>query len=171
MPDAVAIKWTGNAPRYRVLRSVLSDPTPRLEPVGEVEASEYLDQATAYGARYQYVILGLSGPNQQSLPSEPAVIAPTDVFAPAVPTGLSAVAGTRTIDLSWSRNTEDDLDGYNLFRAVDAGPFEAWAQRVSLPAYTDTRVEAGKRYRYTVSAVDRVGNESNRSAEATAQVE
>ncbi len=171
MPDAVALKWTGNAPRYRVLRSVLSEATPKLEPIGETEAREYVDQATAYGTRYQYVILGLAGPDQQSLPSEPAVITPTDVFAPAMPAGLSAVAGGRTIDLSWSRNTEDDLDGYNLFRAVDAGPFEAWAQRVPLPAYTDTRVEAGKRYRYKVSAADKAGNESERSAEASAQVE
>ena len=171
MPDAVSIKWSGNAPRYRVLRSVLSDPTPKLDAIAEADASEYLDQATAYGARYQYVILGLRGQDQESLPSEPAVIMPTDAFAPATPSGLSAVAGGRSIDLSWARNTEDDLDGYNLFRAVAAGPFEVLAQHVSLPAYTDTRVEPGKRYRYTVSAVDKVGNESDRSAEAAAQVE
>lgn len=170
-PDAVALKWTGNAPRYRVLRSILSDATPKLEPIGETEMPEYLDSSTAYGTRYQYVILGLAGENQQSLPSQPAVITPADVFAPAVPTGLSAVASTRAVDLSWTRNTEADLDGYNLFRAVDAGPFTAFAEGIVLPAFTDTQVEAGKRYRYAVSAYDKTGNQSERSAEAVAQVE
>jgi fibronectin type 3 domain-containing protein len=42
---------------------------------------------------------------------------------------------------------------------------------IDAPAYGDRQVEAGKRYRYTVSSVDQAGNESARSeaVEATAQ--
>jgi fibronectin type 3 domain-containing protein len=33
-----------------------------------------------------------------------------------------------------------------------------------VPSYSDRKVEAGKTYRYSVSAVDQAGNESPRSA-------
>jgi hypothetical protein len=37
---------------------------------------------------------------------------------------------------------------------------------VATPAYRDTTVEPGHRYRYAVSAIDLTGHESKRSAEA-----
>ncbi len=170
-PEAVSLKWSGNAPRYRVMRAVLTDPMPKLERVAEVDRPEYQDLQIAEGARYQYVILGIEGDNRQSLPSAPIEFAPEDEFAPAVPMGLSAVSGEKSITVSWSRSADDDLDGYNVFRAVGDGAFERIAQKVTLPAYTDPSVEAGKRYRYKVSAVDRTGNESIQSAETSAQVD
>jgi hypothetical protein len=170
-PDAVALKWKGNAPRYRVMRAVLTDPMPKLERVAEVDAPEYLDGMIAEGARYQYVILGIAGENRQSPPSDAVEFAPKDVFAPETPTGLSAVAGERSITLSWSGSPDGDLEGYNVFRAVGDGAFAGIAQKVTLPAYTDNNVEAGKRYRYVVSAVDKAGNESKPSGEASAQGE
>jgi fibronectin type 3 domain-containing protein len=170
-PDAVSLKWSGNAPRYRVMRAVLTDPMPKLEPVAEVDAPEYMDRTIADGARYQYVILGIAGKDQESLPSEPVEFSPKDVFAPEIPMGLSAVAGERSITLSWSRSPDDDLEGYNIFRAVGDGAFTLLAPKVTLPAYTDAAVQVGTRYRYVISAVDKTGNESGQSMEATAQVE
>jgi len=54
---------------------------------------------------------------------------------------------------------------------VEAGPFEKLAALIEAPTYTDRQVEAGKKYRYAISAVDLTGNESERSPvqEATAQ--
>ncbi len=170
-PEAVSLKWSGNAPRYRVMRTTLTDPMPKLERAAEVDSTDYLDRTIAEGARYRYVILGIDGDNRQSLPSAAIEFAPEDKFAPAVPMGPSAVAGEKSITISWSRSADDDLEGYNVFRAVGDGAFERVAQKVTLPAYTDTAVEVGKRYRYVVSAVDRAGNESDRSVEASAQVE
>ncbi len=166
-PDVISLKWKGNAPRYRVLRSTAD----KFEPVGEVESPEYVDPSVTYGSRYTYVIVGLAGTKQESLPSASAEFTPTDIFPPTVPGSPTAVASARSVDLSWTRSADDDFAGYNIFRAVGDGPFELLEQRVPLPAYTDTRVESGKRYRYTISAVDMVGNESDRSAEAVAQVE
>jgi hypothetical protein len=168
-PDAIALTWTGNAPRYRVLRAELKDPMPKLVQIAEVDAPEYVDQAIAEGARYQYVILGIGGSNRQSLPSEAVEFVPKDVFPPAVPMGLTAISGDRSVTLSWSRSPDDDLEGYNIFRAVDDGALQPLTQHVTLPAFTDTTVEAGRRYRYAVSAVDKSGNESGKSAEASAQ--
>jgi hypothetical protein len=169
--DGVHLQWTGDAPRYRILRTLLSAPDAQPEPLAEVDMSAFLDQATVIGARYQYVILGLSGEAQQSLPSAPSAITPADMFAPATPTGLTPVAGVASIDLSWSRNTEDDLAGYNLFRSTDDGPFTALATNLSVPAFTDTQVESGRQYRYSVSAIDMSGNESDRSEAIAARIE
>jgi predicted small lipoprotein YifL len=164
-PDAVVIQWTGNAPRYRVSRVVEGKP----QVLAETDVPEYTDRAIVQGTLYEYVIVGIAGDAQQSLPSATAAFKPVDEFPPDVPTGLTAVASGRSVDLSWTRSA--DADGYNLFRAAGDGAFTLLVQRHPLPAYLDTQVEPGMRYRYAVAAVDDVGNESIRSPEASVQVE
>jgi fibronectin type 3 domain-containing protein len=166
LPDAVSLTWSGNAPRYRIARIVEG----KAQPLAETDAPEYVDHAIVYGMNYEYVIVGLAGDKQQSLPSVPIAVTPADEFPPAIPSGLTAVATGSSVDLSWTRSADDDLAAYNVFRAIGDGLFEPLT-RVLLPAYVDTRVEAGKRYRYKVSATDTTGNESDRSTEAVAQVE
>jgi len=95
-----------------------------------------------------------------------------DVFPPSVPTGLQAVSsGTPQqpfIDLSWAPDTESDLAGYNVFRHEEgAAPVKINSDVVKAPTYRDTAVQPGRRYSYSVSAVDVRGNESERSAEAS----
>jgi hypothetical protein len=94
-----------------------------------------------------------------------------DVFPPKVPHGLAAVADARAhaIDLSWLPDAEADLAGYVVYRRdVTAGETAA---RISGPkpvvasSFSDTAVVPGHQYAYSVSAVDRDGNESARSEE------
>ena len=94
-----------------------------------------------------------------------------DVFPPAVPAGLQAVAsgpGQKTfVDLVWAPVSDIDLDGYNVYRREEGGsPVRANAALVKTPAYRDEAVVSGKSYLYSVSAVDVRGNESARSEEA-----
>lgn len=166
-PDALRLTWSGNSPRYRISRVVEN----KLEPLAETDVPEYVDPKVVMGTRYEYVVVGIAGENQQSLPSARFPFTPTDIFPPAVPSGLTAVSGGRSVDLSWTRSAEDDLAGFNIFRALGDGPLEPFAQNVPLPAFTDARVESGRRYRYAVSAVDTTGNESARSGEAGVQIE
>jgi hypothetical protein len=167
----VALAWSGDAPRFRLLRAELGDEEPKFETAGETDMREFVDANAEFGTRYRYVVIGLSGAAQQSLPSDPVEIQPVDTFPPAAPSGPAAVAGIASIDLSWARNTESDFGGYNVYRAVDDGPFMPYAEKIDVPAFTDSKVETGKRYRYTVRAVDKAGNESAQSAEASARIE
>jgi hypothetical protein len=94
-----------------------------------------------------------------------------DVFPPAVPSGLQAVAsgpGQRAfIDLVWAPVTDVDLDGYIVYRHEPGiGAVKVNAQLVKTPAYRDDSVASGKSYLYSVAAVDVRGNESARSEEA-----
>jgi hypothetical protein len=101
-----------------------------------------------------------------------------DVFPPAVPTGLAAVAslgangGETAIDLSWQPDTEADVAGYVVYRREGDGEWEriSPAEPVVGPAFRDTRVQQGHTYRYAVSAVDQGGHESARSEEARESV-
>ena len=98
-----------------------------------------------------------------------------DVFPPAVPSGLQAVSsgpGQKSfIDLVWAPLTDVDLDGYNVYRHEEGTPaVKITAEPVKAPAYRDTNVVPGKRYFYSVSAVDVRGNESGRSEEASEAV-
>lgn len=169
-PKGVRVTWTaspspGSAstspPHYRIFRA-LPGATP--QSLGESDVPEYEDASVARGTMYLYRVQALEGDQHQSEVSAEAAVTPEDVFPPAVPAEFSAVQGVGAIELVWQRNTEEDFAGYNVFRATEGGDFEKIAGPIDAPAYSDRAVEAGKTYRYAVSAVDRTGNESARTA-------
>lgn len=107
--------------------------------------------------------------------SPPVEVFVHDVFPPAAPTAVEAVAssggGQSFIDLTWTPNNEADLTGYNVYRREAAGqPQKINAELVKTPAFRDANVTAGHTYLYTVSAVDLRGNESGRSEETSESV-
>jgi hypothetical protein len=106
-----------------------------------------------------------------STPSDAIIVNARDVFPPAVPSGLVAVANPEghSIDLSWTPDTEGDLNGYIVYRrevGSNAAPVRVSpAQPVAGPAFSDATAKPGVRYAYSVSAIDRDHNESARSGE------
>jgi hypothetical protein len=144
-------------------------------------AGQALDKGIRFGQTYEYRAQRVARVSTagQTLElagelSSPVRVEALDVFPPAVPTGLAAVAtmgenGSETaIDLSWQPGTDPDLAGYQVYRREDA---DAWqrispAQPLPGPAFHDNQVQAGHTYRYAVSAMDQSGHESARSAEA-----
>ena len=92
---------------------------------------------------------------------------PEDKFPPATPVGLSFILGGKTIELTWTRNTEPDLAGYRIYRAFENNSFERIKETQASTSYSDRNIEPGKHYRYAVTAVDRAGNESKMSEPVT----
>ncbi len=141
-----------------------------------VDPGHAIDNSALFNQRYRYTLervatVAVSGQSVevQGLPSETIVVATTDVFPPAVPQGLVAVADAAAgaIDLSWSPDTESDLAAYRVYRRdVQGNPA---AQRIASvgveTSYRDTAVQPGHTYAYSLSAVDQSGNESKRSPE------
>ena len=160
-PQGVLLKWSAaNEPSFRIFRSSEKEPQP--SQIGTSEKQEYLDTTVAYGVKYEYFVQGVNGEGE-SQAAGPALTTPEDTFAPAVPSGVAATAGLSAIELAWERNSESDFRGYRVYRAVGDGPFERIADLLEAPNYSDRKVEPGKRYRYAVSSVDRIGNESEKS--------
>ena len=166
--SGVQLTWTGAGPHYRIFRAE-ADGQP--QPLADSDEPRYLDASTIYGTRYRYLVQAIAAGNQWSVVSNEAAITPADTFPPAVPEGLSAVPTPQSIELAWTRNTEMDFRGNNVWRSVEGAPFTKIAEFVEAPAYSDSKIEPGKKYRYTISAVDLTGNESGQSmpTEATAQ--
>jgi endoglucanase len=76
------------------------------------------------------------------------------------------------VDLSWSINLETDLAGYRVYRSEQEGTRGQLVtpDLLPTPALRDTSVEPGHRYWYTVTAVDRAGNESEPGGPAAVEV-
>jgi fibronectin type 3 domain-containing protein len=110
--------------------------------------------------------------------SAPVRVEARDIFPPAVPTGLAAVATTgengagNAIDLSWQPVTDADLAGYFVYRREGDGGWQRISPAAPLvpPAFHDAQVQPGHSYRYAVSSINQGGNESARSAETEESV-
>jgi hypothetical protein len=159
--QGVTVSWRGAGPKYRIFRAT-GDAAP--EQAGESEIPSFLDESAQYGSTYRYYVMALAAETQRSAVSAPSqAITPVDIFAPEAPASVTAVAGVNSVEVAWERNTETDFKGYNVYRSVGDGMFEKVASLIGAPTFSDTRAEAGKTYRYAISAVDVSGNESGRS--------
>ena len=200
----IILRWSPEGPSAAIrLRRTLLNPSPVKKETGPVppeaqpaeqnllvepESSQALHEAVdtniGFGNVYEYraqrlVHLELDGARVELDGdfSAPVRIEARDVFPPAVPQELAAVAvasdvstGTQAaVDLSWRPDTEADLAGYFVYRCEGSSSWEriSGSQPVVGPAFHDARVAPGRVYRYVVTAVDQGGHESGRSAEAS----
>jgi hypothetical protein len=170
---------------YRIYRSeipssVAGSPRQDLAPgqrpsratlLGSSETNSYRDASAVFDQTYAYTVRSVirgEGNELESSDSQAVMVTPRDIFPPAVPQGLvaavlpGAAGGTVVVELSWSINVETDLGGYRVYRSEQEGTRGqvVTPDLLPTPAVRDTSVEPGHRYWYTVTAVDRAGNES-----------
>jgi len=149
--------------------------------LGSVHAETYRDNAFDFGKTYLYTVRAVipaDGSTVESSDSVPAIVGPRDVFPPAAPQGLvgAIIVGIPTnapeVELSWSINAETDLAGYRVYRSEqqDTPGKLVTTDLLLSPVYRDTSVQLGHTYWYSVTAVDRSGNESSPSAPVAAEV-
>jgi hypothetical protein len=95
-----------------------------------------------------------------------------DNVPPSPPAGLSAAAAdTGAIFLSWQPSPEADVAYYNVYASTNAPVATAQKNLVgspTAPRFVDWGLKAGTTYYYTVTAVDRYGNESPAGVMASA---
>jgi hypothetical protein len=150
-------------------------------PIGESAAPPFRDTQIQFGKTYRYTVRSVAQyPDLQveSLDSPVIEVAPLDTFPPAPPQGLVVVlvpaqgAAPAYLDLSWSISAENDIAGYNIYRSEQEGApgQEQNPELLRTPAFRDMNIVPGHRYFYTVTAVDRVGNESPASPAASGEV-
>lgn len=93
-----------------------------------------------------------------------------DTTPPSSPGGLDGTSGDQMVELFWNDNSEDDLDGYKVYRSEES--FSSVSEMepinrslVSDAEFSDEDLENGTTYYYRVTAVDENENESNPSPE------
>jgi hypothetical protein len=191
--DGALLTWTAVAEtqtsglhhRYRIYRreeGSTKDAIAGEVPLGEAGPAHFPDSSFAWEKIYLYRITVVTFVAQEKGEvqvegddSAPVRVVAHDIFPPAVPAGLQAVASGEGqkpfVDLIWAPVTNADLAGYNVYRREpDGTATKLSSDLVKAPAYRDAAVTPGKTYLYSVSAVDVRGNESAKSEEASETV-
>jgi Chitinase len=160
---SVKLSWsasTDNRPgeiRYQVLRNG--------KEVGKVTALTFTDNNLQPDTDYQYAVSAIDVANNVSQAAAAQVKTekqPTeDTQAPSTPTGLVVKSNTaQGITLAWQPSTDNvGVKGYEIYRD---GLYKATSAN---PQWTDTAIEAGVSYRYSVRAFDEAQNVSEISQE------
>jgi hypothetical protein len=149
--------------------------------LGATNTTDYRDSGFDYGKTYAYLVrsvINSPGGALESSDSPLTIVTPKDTFPPAAPQGIvaaiqpGATPGSVAVELSWSINVESDLAGYRVYRSEQEGArgLLLTPDLLPSPAYRDNSVQSGQRYWYTVTAMDRSGNESAPSPAVAVEV-
>jgi len=140
-------------------------------PVLKTPYITYFDP-TALGLTYgDYTVRAVATDNGAKTDPSPVFITLiyTDLTPPTAPTGLKALVNGKAVTLTWTANTEADLDGYNIYRTLGSTKTKVNASIVKAVTYGDTNLSDGM-YTYEITAVDTFSNESNPSTGVSARV-
>ena len=157
----VSLAWTANGEpdlaTYRVLRDGVE--------VATVTGTSHVDTGLTNDTTYGYTLVAVDTHGNRSLPSAAVPATPTDLTAPAAPTGLVATKGGGQVTLTWTANAEPDLASYRVLKdGVEI------ATVPSGTTYVDAAANGASR-QYSIVAVDSHGNRSAPSASVTSSAD
>ncbi|HMF07546.1 MAG TPA: hypothetical protein VKJ00_00340 [Thermoanaerobaculia bacterium] len=137
-----------------------------------LDGTAFVDVAPPYGTLVYTVRATVpEKPKVEGAPAVEAGVDYRDVFPPPAPARLDALPEGKIVRLVWDPVAAPDLEGYAVYRADGSGPPERLNKEFIKESFVnDTTAQPGHRYRYTVRAVDKAGNQSASSPEATAEV-
>jgi hypothetical protein len=121
------------------------------------------DAAAPEGGKACYVVRAVASvdPLVESAPSNEACVDVRDIEPPAAPGGLAVLPRDKGLEVLWTPSVEEDLAGYRVYRESAGEPRHKLADvEPGRSSWLDTSATRGVDYRYTVTAVDRAGNES-----------
>ena len=172
--------------KYNLYRQLAPDPLALPDPTGPVPwaqtppmpinpaplSTTTFTDSVEFDRERCYVVRAVRGTPPDAIegdPSAPNCFIPVDMFPPAAPARLVAVADAGGISLIWEPNAEPDVIGYLVLRAEasDATLQPLTPTPVAEPRFRDTHVTAGKKYVYAVLALDSRVPLPNVSAESS----
>ena len=158
----VALKWnaTSGATSYKVKRSIISNGPYTV--IATVTTTNYNNTGLTNGTTYYYVVSAVKSGGETGNSSQ------VGAKPIAAPTGLTAVAGTKQVALSWTASA--GAQTYNVYRGTAAGQESSTpiASGISTASYTNTGLTTGTTYYYKVAAVNFSGT-SSLSSEVSAK--
>jgi len=132
-----------------VPRPITVSPVDELTFVDSVE----FDRERCYEVR---AVRGVGPAAVEGAPSERRCVKLVDIFPPDAPVNVTTTVREGAIDLLWEPSADADVWGYVILRGApgDATLQPLTAVPVIESSFSDTTVEAGRRYVYAVLAVD-----------------
>ncbi len=146
----VVLTWTAGTEPDLASYRVLQDGTE----VATVTGTTYTATGLTNDRATSFSLVAVDTHGNRSAASAPVGATPTDLTAPAEPTGVATDRGDGQVTISWAPSAEPDVVGYRVLRD---GVVVA---TVTGTSYTDTGLTNDTAYRYTVVAVDGHGNAS-----------
>jgi len=130
-------------------------------------APEYDDLWLEEGIKYSYKVTISDPIGNESKASKVAEILLEDKTPPSIVTNVMAEAYQNGMQISWNMSTELDANGYNVYRATSLkGTFKKLNKvlvPVDTPYYMDSTIVEKKQFFYTITALDKAGNEGKQS--------
>ena len=107
-----------------------------------------------------------------AMPPDLEVVAPDQGKSKGILYVVGIGPGFHSVSLSWTASVSPNIAGYNVYRSEQDGVAgtRVNAELLRTPAFRDTSTIAGRRYSYSVTAVDRAGNESPASDAVSAGI-
>jgi hypothetical protein len=172
---AITVRWTAvsSAEADSELAYAVYGPEPdhTLLTPDPVTEPEFVDEKIVWDQERCFEVRSVRTVDDVRIESEAspsACVTPHDTFPPAAPEGLVGVGSEGAISLIWNANSEGDLAGYLVLRAIEPATelVPVTPSPITDTNYRDT-VPAGSRVTYAVQAVDSAGNRSEPSARVT----
>lgn len=177
--DALLVSWKspdsnidGSKPvnilGFNIYRAGDKETTARLLNQNPINSNEFRDANFEFGKNYKYFVRTVSlGTNAEPVESKESNIVetnPKDTFAPNPPEGITLAASPNTISIFFATNLEKDVVGYKIYRSTDKASWELLTDKLlETNTFQDNKVGSGKTYYYYLIAVDKFGNESEKS--------
>ena len=138
-----------------------------------VKKTEYTD-VPAYGT-FDYRVTAVASEGSPRIesdpPSAPATATFKDLVPPPPPVSVTALVEIKVVRLVWDPVDVADLAGYNVYRTEAAGKVKFTSgPPIKQTHFGDESLQPGTEYYYSVSAVDKSGNESAETKSQTVMV-
>jgi hypothetical protein len=165
---SIDLSWTKeDGISYNVYRFT-NDAYP-LDPLNEslLTTALFTDHTVQNGKRYRYEVRAVRVEGAVRWEGEGTAVeaVPRDKTPPALPRNLVAEKKDGAVMISWEKNAEADLLGYNIYRIGPGKPEKLNKGPLTEPHFLDTTLGTPRYISYYVTAVDRAGNESGPSRE------
>ncbi len=174
--DTILLSWKppgknadGSTPARIVGYNVYRSEDPKSFPTGPLNAEpllspEFADRNFEFDKTFYYavsVVGSRANPYAESLPSNPLPVPTPDIFPPGKPKNLDAVVQGGAVTLMWEAPDDKDLAGYRVYRKEDESGARILlqAELIVTLSLRDDQVRPGKKYEYSVTAVDTHKNE------------
>jgi uncharacterized protein len=135
---------------------------------GASSQGSFIDTTAQVGRQYYYAVVSVDYAGNESPRTPQLIWQQADVVAPPIPQNVFADPSDLGITVTWDGVADDNLAGYHIYRSIDADSGFVRINNELLPAdtgyYEDKATTLVDRYFYRVTAVDRDGNESEKSA-------
>ena len=156
---------------YRIYRMVQKG---GFKPINkDAVLQEYFeDPDTSIDGTYHYRVSALTSRLIESGPSNTVSVNVSDIFPPDPPANLVSFRAEESIFLTWNEVRDTDFSHYRLYRKLRNGEeFTLLTDGLKQNFFRDESVQKRVVYIYTVTAVDRKGNESSPSNEVSESID